>query len=146
MNVLTIAGNIGKDPRLGSVNGKNGPTSVLNFAVAVRKQQKGQDGKPLTLWVDCALWGNRAEALSQYLAKGSKVTVTGEADVSTYQANDGTTMPKLTLRVAEITLMGDSGQQQGQQTQRQPQQQPRQQPAQSYQQHPVDDFDDQIPF
>lgn len=106
MNVHVLAGNIGADPRLNSINGQQGPISVLNFSLAVQKRQKGQDGKYLTLWVECSLWGTRADALAPYLKKGSKVTVTGESDVETYQANDGSVRAKMTLRINELTLQG----------------------------------------
>ena len=152
MNILTIAGNLGRDARLNQVNGQNGPISVANFAVAVKKRQKGSDGKPLTLWVDCALWSTRADALAQYLTKGTRVAVSGEADVDQYQAQDGTLVPKLTMRVQEITLLG-GGEHQAQQSQQAPAQQQYRHPAQQQAPAqkpaapgPVDDLDDQIPF
>lgn len=153
MNILTIAGNLGRDARINQVNGSNGPISVANFSVAVKKRQKGSDGKPLTLWIDCAIWGNRADALGPYLTKGTRVAVSGEADVEQYQAHDGTMVPKLTLRVNELTLLGGGEQQQ---QQGQPQQQYRQPAAPRQPQAPApqpqgqqggfDDFDDDIPF
>lgn len=160
MNVFTIAGNIGRDARLNSVSGQNGPISVLNFAVAVQKRQKGPDGKPLTLWVDCALWGTRADVLAQYLTKGTKVTVTGEADVEAYQANDGTIQPKLMIRVNDVTLQGAAGQTGGTGQQAPAQQQApayrapaqpaaQQRPAAPAQRDPMEPpiyFDDDIPF
>lgn len=169
MNVLTIAGNLGREARLNSIQGQQGPVSVLNFAVAVKKRQKGDDGKPLTLWVDCSLWGARADALAQYLQKGTRVSVTGEADVTTYQDGAGNTVPKLTLRVNDITMLGGGEQQQQQQggygagpayqaqgaapQQQRPAQQPQaggyQQPAARKAQAPAgpeNQFDDDIPF
>lgn len=111
MNVHVLAGNIGADPRLNSINGQQGPISVLNFSLAVQKRQKGQDGKYLTLWVECSLWGTRADALAPYLKKGSKVTVTGESDVEAYQANDGSVRAKMTLRINELTMQGSASDQ-----------------------------------
>lgn len=159
MNVLTIAGNVGRDARINQVNTANGPISVLNFAVAVQKRQKGSDGKPLTLWVDCALWGARADALAAYVVKGTKITVTGEADVETYQSNDGQTLAKMILKVSDLTLQGGGQAVQNQQPQGQaqgqqpapayrppvvPQQQPARQPNPPA--NPPIDFDDDIPF
>lgn len=162
MNVLTIAGNIGQQPRLNSINGQQGPISVLNFSVAVKKRQKDPvTGEYGTLWVECSLWGARADSLAKFLSSGSKVSVSGEADISSYQNAQGVMIPKLTLRVSDITLMGGGEQQpqaggyqqQGvvhQQRQMQQQQQanggyqmPQQRPAQ---QQPSADYDDSIPF
>lgn len=145
MNVHVLAGNIGADPRLNSINGQQGPISVLNFSLAVQKRQKGQDGKYLTLWVECSLWGTRADALAPYLKKGSKVTVTGESDVETYQANDGSVRAKMTLRINELTMQGSASDQapaqnqpaqnaapQGGYQQQQPQQRPQNGPQTGY--------------
>lgn len=150
MNVLTIAGNLGSEARLNAVQGQQGPISVANFAVAVKKRQKDQQGNYQTLWVDCSLWGTRADALAQYLQKGTRVAVTGEADVTTYTDNNGNVVPKLTLRVNEITLLG-GGENNGNTAAQQPQaggyQQPAQRPAQAPDGPSTQfDSDDSIPF
>jgi single-strand DNA-binding protein len=116
MNLAVFTGNIGGEPRINSVQTTNGPTAVLNFSLATEKSKKDPaTGKRITLWIDCSIWGARADALHPYLRKGSKVTVHGEVDVETYQAKDLTVQAKLTLRVADIALQGDA-QPQGQQT------------------------------
>ena len=48
------------------------------------------------------MWGKRGESLCQYLAKGSKVTVTGE--LSTEEYNGKT---KLKIRVNDVALQGN---------------------------------------
>jgi single-strand DNA-binding protein len=167
MNVSTFAGRIGGDPRLASVNGQQGAVSVLNFSLAVTKRQKGQDGKPLTLWVDCSLWGTRADALAQYIKKGGYVTVTGEADVEMFQGANGAGV-KMTLRCNDVSLQGSAGQATGQAPAAQSHQ-PQQQPQIGYRNgaatpnnynptpqqntairngvaEPLIDFDDDIPF
>ena len=101
MNVCTFTGNLGKDCRTASVGG----TSVCNFAVAARS---GFGEKEQTLWLDCALWGKRGEALAQYLTKGQQVAVSGELGT---REHEGKTY--LTLRVAELTLAGGKQQSAG---------------------------------
>lgn len=163
MNVTTIAGNVGKDSRLNSVQTNNGPMSVLNFSVAVQTNKKDQQtGKYISLWFDCALWGKRADTMVNYIKAGTKLSLSGEVGVDSYQDNQGQMKPKLTLNVREVTLQGVN-QQQGQQQapqQQQPAQQYQQQPhqnayaqqrsnpiAQNYQSdEPPFDFDSDIPF
>lgn len=162
MNVSTFAGRIGGEPRLASVSGQQGPISVLNFSLAVDKRQKDQTtGRPLTLWVDCSLWGTRADALAPYIKKGGYVTVTGEADVELFQGSNGAGV-KMTCRVSDVKLQGSA---QPQAAGQQPQ---AQQPAAGAYQQPIGykngaatpnthgqqapaaqppfDFDDDIPF
>ena len=137
MNTATFAGNVGQDPRMNSVNTQNGPKSVLNFSLAVQKRTKDQQGNYETLWIDCAVWGDRAEKLSQYITKGTKLAVSGSVDVDSYEGNNGF-VPKLTMMVNELTLQG-GGQSQGQNNQAQggyTQQSQQQAPQQQYQQSP----------
>ena len=54
MNLFALTGNLGKDCRTNNVNG----TAVCNFPVAVKS---GYGDKEQTIWLDCALWGKRAE-------------------------------------------------------------------------------------
>lgn len=129
MNTLTIAGRLGKDATLRSTASGD---PVLGWSVAV-DQRKGKE--KTTLWVDCSLWGKRAEALEQYMTKGTVVCVTGEAGVREHNGN-----AYLTLRVNEVTLLGGGDQAQrggGSPSGRQRQADP---PAGG------DDFNDSIPF
>lgn len=125
MNNAIFAGALGADARKNTV----GENTVANFPVAVNQRRKGED---VTLWIDCAIWGKRADALAQYLTKGSKVTVSGAVSVDSYEKN-GETIPKLKLFVNEITLQG------GKQEQAPAQQ--KEEPAGG-----GDDFDDDVPF
>lgn len=95
MNSWNFTGNLGQDCRAGNVNG----TAVVNFSVA---STSGYGDKKVTTWVDCALWGNRATALQQYLTKGQKVAITGEHGT---REHDGKTYT--TCRVDNVTLIGD---------------------------------------
>lgn len=115
MNLLTIAGNVGQEPRHNVVGTGENAVSVLNFSVAVNERRRGED---VTTWVDCALWGKRADALQPYITKGSKVTVSGPASAELYTPNNGDPQAKLKLRVQDITLQG-GGQQNSQPAQEQ---------------------------
>lgn len=97
MNVLTVVGNLGKDAEVRHT--QNGDP-VAGFSVAFKS---GFGQKAQTNWLDCSIWGKRAEGgLIPYLTKGTQVAVSGE--LGTREYNDKT---YLTLRVSEITLVGD---------------------------------------
>ena len=149
MNVFTCTGRLGRDSK---TNQTQGGTSVCNFALAV---ESGFGDKKQTIWLDCALWGKRAEgALPQYLIKGAQVAVSGEMATREYQDNSGVNRTAVTLRVNDLTLVSNK---QSDQDSRQPQPQPQPQgqqssPAQGFGQTPApqgqgfDDFSDDIPF
>ena len=93
MKFIHIAGGLTRDAEL-----RRSQTGdpILGFSVGV---SDGRD-KPST-YFDCSLFGKRAEALEQYLKKGSKVTVCG--DFSTREHNGKT---YLQVRVFELTMQG----------------------------------------
>lgn len=95
MKSIVVSGNIGKDAVLRRTQ-EGEP--VLGFSVAV-EEKNGRDKR--TIWFECSLWGKRGDKLTQYLKKGTKVSVSG--DFSTRE-HDGKTY--LTIRVSELTLMG----------------------------------------
>jgi len=141
MNKYIALARLGRDAEVRQA----GQTTVANFPAAV---DVGFGDNKSTLWLDCALFGKRAEgALVQYLTKGTQIVVEGEINLRQYQKQDGTHGAAVTLKVQDLTLV--SGQSEGGQKSQQPQrQQPaqNQQPAQSSMPEPIDDFDDSIPF
>ena len=134
MNVWNFTGNIGKDCEVATTQGG---TTVCKFSVAVTS---GYGDNKKTTWVNCRLWGKRAEGqLPQYLTKGQQVAVSGEAELAEWQGQDGTQNKALMVSVNNVDLCGsrDSAPQQAPQQQA-PQnqggyQQPQQQaPQQNY--------------
>jgi len=95
MQSITIAGRIGRDAELRSTNSGD---QVCGFTVAVDSRQ-GRD--KITNWWRVSLWGKRGEKLSQYLTKGSNVTVSGEFSLGEYDGK-----PQLNIRANEIALQG----------------------------------------
>lgn len=77
INSVTISGNLTRDIELRAT-----PSGypVGGFSVAVNERRKQQDGswEDYPNYFDCTLLGDRAQKLQQYLAKGTKVTVSGK--------------------------------------------------------------------
>ena len=128
-NVFSALGRIGRDAEVRSTQSG---TSVAGFPVAV---DVGFGDNKQTMWLDASLWGKRAESgLVQYLVKGQQVHVIGEIGTREFQKRDGAAGFAVTLKVAEIDLVG--GQAQGNQQGPQPQQNYGGQQNNSYQQPP----------
>lgn len=98
MNIITIAGTLGKDAELRHLSSGD---AVCSFSVA---DSAGRD-KP-TIWWNCSLFGKRAEALQQYLTKGQKVTVAGTVSEREWTDRDGQQRKSMEVRVSEIALQG----------------------------------------
>jgi len=95
MNVLTVSGNLGKDCRL---NQTGSGTQVAGFSVAVKS---GYGDSEQTVWVNCSLFGKRAESLAPYLVKSQQVVVSGEMGT---REHEGKTY--VTLKANDVTLVG----------------------------------------
>ena len=73
MFTLSFNGNLGNDPELREVNGRQ----VTNMRVASNRTWTNSEGEKQTetAWFDVAVWGNQAKACATYLSKGSPVLV-----------------------------------------------------------------------
>lgn len=100
MNMLHLTGNIGKDAIVRTAGANNTP--VANFSVAM-KSGYGQNEQ--TTWVNCAIWGVRADKLAPYLQKGIKVAVAGEVSLREWTNQSGETKTNLECKVSEVTLL-----------------------------------------
>lgn len=160
INRVVVSGNLTRDPELRATPGG---TQVLGFGVAVndrRRNQQTGEWEDYPNFIDCTMFGNRAEALSRILRKGMKVAIEGKLRYSSWEdKNGGGRRSKVEIIPDEVVLMSQNpnGQQapqqyapQGYQQQYAPKQAPRayapqpapQQPApqwnaqQAYQQAP----------
>ena len=109
INRVTITGNLTRDCELSATAGG---TSVLKLGVAVndrRKNQRTGEWEDVPNYVDCTLFGSRAEAVSRYLGKGSKVAIEGKLRWSQWEAKDGSKRSKLEVIVDEIEFMSSAG-------------------------------------
>lgn len=98
MNVWCFSGRVGADAELRTTQSGE---KVLNFRVA---NDIGFGDRKTTQWVDCQYWGKRAEAVSSYVRKGDKITVSGEVKLEEFQRRDGTPGSKLAVRVNDLDL------------------------------------------
>ena len=105
MNVWTFSGRVGADAELRTTQSGE---KVLSFRVA---NDIGFGDRRTTQWVDCSYWGKRAEAVSSYVRKGDKISVSGELKLEEFQKRDGTPGSKLAVRVNDLDLAArsDSG-------------------------------------
>lgn len=139
INRVFVTGNLTRDAELRDTQGG---TSYLRMGVAVNDRRKNpQTGKweDVPNFVDCVMFGTRAEAIARYLTKGTKVAVDGSLRYSSWE-RDGQRRSKLEVAVRDVEFM--SRQQQAQQPA--PQQVPYQAPAQ--QAPAADVYDEEIPF
>lgn len=113
INRVNISGNLTRDPELRSTASG---TQVLSFGMAVNDRHKNQqtgEWEDYPNFVDCTMFGTRAEKLAQYLHKGMKVAIEGKLRYSQWE-KDGQKRSKLEVIAEELEFMSrqDGGQQQ----------------------------------
>lgn len=99
MNVITIAGNVGKSELRQLQSGD----SVLSFSVADNWQEKGEKR---VVWYNCSIWGERAIKLHPHIKKGDNITVCGMLRPHSYTGREGDTRTSFDVRVTDVALQG----------------------------------------
>ena len=120
INKVIITGNLTRDASLSALPSG---TPVCEFGVAVnerRKNRQTDEWEDVPVFVDCNMFGTRAEKIAQYLVKGLKVTVEGKLRYSSWE-KDGQKRSKLDVVADDIEFLTARSQDQ-------------QQPQQQYQQ------------
>lgn len=112
INQVTISGNLTREPELRATNsGMN----VLTFGVAVNERRKNaQTGEYENYpnFIDCTMFGKRAESVSRFIHKGLKVAIQGKLRYTQWTAQDGSKKSKVGVIVDEIDLMSQAQNQQ----------------------------------
>lgn len=119
MNVVAIVGRLVRDPEL-----KHTPSGMavcsMRLAVDRAGQKDGDEIKPGFFDID--VWKDRAEWAAQYLAKGSRIGVSGELRFREWEAQDGSKRNAVSINAFKVDFMetkserqeregGDGGQQ-----------------------------------
>lgn len=121
INKAFISGNLTNDCQLRSTAAGS---NILTFTVAVNDRRRNpQTGEyeDFPNFIDCVIFGQRAQTLSNFLAKGSKVSIEGKLRWSQWQDKQTQkNRSKIEVIVDDIEFMSRKGDSQGQ---NQPQQQ-----------------------
>lgn len=113
INRVNISGNLTRDPEL-RVTGSG--TQILSFGVAVndrRRNPQTGEWEDYPNFVDCVVFGARADPLSRFLSKGTKVAVEGKLRYSSWESKDGGRRSKLEVVVDEVEFLSSRNQQGG---------------------------------
>ena len=108
VNQVAITGNLTRDPEVRSTAGGY---AVMAFSVAVNERVKNQqtgEWEDRPSFIDCKMFGTRAESVSRYLSKGSKVAVSGRLRWSQWE-KDGQRRSKLEVVADDIEFMSARG-------------------------------------
>ena len=98
-------GNLTEDPTLRMTQGGQ---AVLNMRIACNESylDRNKVRQERTEFLNVVVWGKRAEALSKFLSKGSRLFVEGSLRTSSYEDRDGNKRYKTEVVASNIVLAG----------------------------------------
>lgn len=103
---ISAAGTVGKDAELKySASG----TEVLQFSIACDTGWDSQKKEKKTTWLNCTMFGKRAETLSPKLTKGTKVTVYGFMEERRWEDDQGGKRSAWSATIDNVDLQGGGG-------------------------------------
>lgn len=109
INRVNISGFLTRDSELKATQSG---TQVLHIGVAVndrRKNQQTGNWEDYPNFIDCVMFGKRAEATQRYLTKGAKVAIEGRLHYSSWE-RDGQKRSKIEIIIDEIEFMSRNDQ------------------------------------
>lgn len=114
INHVTVSGNLTRDAELRNTSGG---MAILTIGMAVNDRQKNRDTgewEDYPNYVNCVMFGTRAEKLAPRLVRGSKVAISGKLRYSAWE-KDGEKRSKIEVIVEEIELLskGEGGSSRG---------------------------------
>ena len=138
INSFTGSGCLGRDSEFRTFGSEG---KELSFSIA---NNRGFGNYEHCNWINCKLFGKRAESLQQYMKKGTSVIVSGELAIKPYE-KDGAKRLDVHIVCSEIQLLGGNDKPSGEYK---PKQETKSNPFASTDSHDsVDkDFEDDIPF
>ncbi len=103
-----LMGNLTRDPQLSYTPNQ---TAVVDFGMAINRRWTGQDGnqRDETCFVDCRMFGRRAEVVNKYCKKGNPLFVEGRLSFDSWEAQDGSKRSKLRVTVENFEFIGGGG-------------------------------------
>lgn len=102
MLTAAVIGNLGSDAEMKySANGS--PLLRCNVAANLRVKEEGEWTEK-TEWVRVTVFGARAESLSRFLTKGTKVFVSGRLEARPWTTKDGEVRAGLEITAGDVEL------------------------------------------
>ena len=108
INKVILTGNLTRDAEL---RYSQSGMAISSIGIAVNDRTKNSstgEWEDYANFINCTLFGKRAEALDPYLKKGQKVAIDGKLRYSTWES-DGQKRSKIEVIVDDLELLGSRG-------------------------------------
>lgn len=142
INNVVLVGRLTRDPEL-----KYTPQNqaVGTFSLAVNRPFKNANGEREADFINCVIWRQQAENLSNFAKKGALIGITGRIQTRNYENQQGQKV-YVTEVVADNFQMLESNKSQGQQDNKPQTQNKKPQYPDAFGSNPMEISDDDLPF
>ncbi len=109
INRVVISGNLTRDPE---VRTTQSGMPVMSLGIAVndrRKNSQTGEWEDYANFIDCTMFGSRAQNVSQYLSKGQRVMIEGKLRYSQWE-RDGQKRSKIEVIIDDLDFAGTRSQ------------------------------------
>jgi len=107
-NKVIVAANLVSDPEIKTV----GDSSLARFRVAINRKftTKSGEKKEESTYIDCEMWGPRANIIGEYLGKGDPILIEGHLKQETWESKDGEKRSKILVSIEDFEFMNSKKQ------------------------------------
>ena len=102
MNNVTLVGRLVQAPELRFI--ANTGTPVASFTLAVNREYS-KNGERQADFIDIQVWNKQAEVCSQYLEKGSLVSVQGSIRIDSYEDQSGVKRRSFRINASRVEFL-----------------------------------------
>jgi len=106
-NSVQLIGNVGQEPTITNLeSGKK----VARLSIATNEYYKNAQGEKQTdtNWHSLVAWGETAEIIEKYVAKGKEIAIKGKLTSRSYETSEGEKRTVTEVVINELLLLGTS--------------------------------------
>jgi single-strand DNA-binding protein len=112
VNSITLVGRLTRDPELRSTGSGMSVTSLRVAYTQSRKNGSTGQWEEEAGYIDVTVFGNQADTVAKFLAKGRQIVVQGRLDFRQWQTNEGQQRSATQIIANQVQFIG--GQENGQ--------------------------------
>lgn len=106
LNKVIMQGRLCADPEIRrTASGQ----AVASFRIACNDSRKGPNGEEVALFMNCSMWGVRAENFAKFTRKGSLVLIEGRLTQRTYVNKAGVNVTTVEINADNFELLDPKG-------------------------------------
>lgn len=106
LNRVVLIGRLTRDPELRRTSNN---MAVASFTIAVDDSYRRADNERNTLFMNCSIFGNRAENVTKFTRKGSLVAVEGRLNQRKYTRKDGVSVTTIDTICDSVEFLDPKG-------------------------------------